>query len=551
MTNRVLVIGLDGATLDLIGPWVNSGFLPHISQLMKNGSYGKLKSVLPVLSSAAWASFMTGVNPGKHSLIDFVKRNKSEYKFDVVNRTHIKRQSLWKVLSDQGKKSIIINVPMTYPPEEINGIIITGLGTPNNKNFTYPKELSGKLIKQGYKVNKDFFFTPGQEQKLIDEIYSTTNSLTEIAEELVRLDWDLFVLVYRDTDEMGHFFWKNMDKSHPLHRNIQNNNFQNTIKEYYQFIDTQIGKILQNIDKNTTIVLMSDHGQGPLYKDVFLNEWLIQEGFLKTMNSRNSTISTYFKKANITRENISKTLRKIHLSKVETYIKDILGDKVKLLPKNLQDSLFDSIDWAKTTAYSFGYHGQIYVNLEGREPKGIVKKEEYQRLIIEIKNKLEDLKDPEDDLPIVDKIFFKDEYFYGENLETTPDIIIIMRDFSYITRQGYELNQSGNIFELPANNESGSHRQDGMVIISGNIAKANSIIIDANIMDIFPTILYILDCNISQDIDGKILKQALITNKIESFDIPNQQPIIDEVELLSEEENEELIQRLKNLGYLE
>jgi predicted AlkP superfamily phosphohydrolase/phosphomutase len=550
MANKVLVIGLDGATLDLVKPWAESGFLPNIHQLMKKGHYGKLRSVLPVLSSAAWASFMTGVNPGKHGLIDFVKRRENLYKFDVVNRTHIKRQSLWKVLSDQGKKSIVINVPMTYPPEEINGIIITGLGTPNNKTFTYPKELSEKLIQKGYKVNKDTFFVPGQEAKLIDEINSSTKSLTEVTEDLIKLDWDLFVLVYRDTDEIGHFFWKYMDQSDPGYERSRDNKFQNKILEYYQLIDLQIGKILENIEENTTVIIMSDHGQGPLYKDVYLNEWLLRQGYLKLNLSKNDNPLSLAKKLHITRENVSKTLRRIHLGKLETRIKDVLGEKIDLLPKNERNSLIDSIDWSKTKAYSFGYLGQIYINLENREPNGIVRKEDYRGLLIEIKDKLEDLLDPEDNMPVVDKVVFKEEYFFGENSETSPDLVIIMRDFSYITRQGYELNNKGNLFESPANHESGSHRLDGLLIIAGNQTKSNSIIDGASIMDLFPTILYLLDCKIPQDLDGKILNQAIITNKTEVFDdsIPTQSSIA--AEQLTEDENEELTQRLKNLGYL-
>jgi predicted AlkP superfamily phosphohydrolase/phosphomutase len=128
---RILVIGLDGATLDLIEPWARAGQLPVMKGLMDSGSYGRLLSVMPVLSSAAWSSFMTGMNPGNTSIYDFVRREPGSYRLRVIRHEHNQAPSLWKRLSQQGYQVGVVNVPMTYPPEEVNGILVTGLGTPD------------------------------------------------------------------------------------------------------------------------------------------------------------------------------------------------------------------------------------------------------------------------------------------------------------------------------------------------------------------------------------------------------------------------------------
>ena len=165
---KLLVIGLDGATMDLIEPWAREGKLPVLAGLLQHGSYGRMQSVLPVLSSAAWTSFMTGMNPGKHGFYDFVKRAPDSYRLRPVHREQMRGQSLWKILSLVGRKVIVLNVPMTYPPEAVNGAMISGLGTPNYKTFTYPAELTQELLNRGYSVNNQLAFRSGEEQAYID-----------------------------------------------------------------------------------------------------------------------------------------------------------------------------------------------------------------------------------------------------------------------------------------------------------------------------------------------------------------------------------------------
>ena len=128
---KVICIGLDGATFDLIRPWLSKGKLPNIGRIIKDGVWGELESVIPPVSAPAWTSFMTGKNPGKHGIFGFKKEKQGTYEELFVNRKLIKSETLWKCLSDVGKKVIVINVPLTYPPEEINGYLMSGMDTPS------------------------------------------------------------------------------------------------------------------------------------------------------------------------------------------------------------------------------------------------------------------------------------------------------------------------------------------------------------------------------------------------------------------------------------
>ncbi len=557
--SKVLVIGLDGGTLDLVVSWANQGKLPVLASLMESGKFAPLRSVIPVLSSAAWASFMTGMNPGKHGLIDFVRREKNSYRLHLLNRTHMRGASLWQMLSEQGHKVGVLNVPMTYPPEDVNGFIVSGLGTPDFKPFTFPQELGDELLRRGYIVNKRVVFKPGNEDAFIREAHQIADQTTDTALWLMReKEWDFFMLVYRDTDEMPHFFWRHMDSNHPAHDPSTDHRYKDAILDYYQNLDTAIGKLVDAAGPDTTTLILSDHGMGPLYKDVLLNEWLRQNGYLETISSQAQLhgSSRILASLGLTRTNISSTLRRTGLGSLENRIKDLLGDRIEILPRTPRADFPDAINWTRTRAYSFGYHGQIYINLAGREPQGIVAPgEEYDQLCQQIKSGLQALVDPADGAPVVDAIYNREEIFTGPCEEYAPDLTVVMRDLSYITRKGYEFgNQAGQVFSAPQTGESGSHRYLGMLIMAGaQIAKGSTPSSDPVLYDLAPTILHLLGSPVHSEMDGRVLEEWITTKYpvktgkylcMEENQAPTGQSF-------SEEDEKEMIERLKGLGYLE
>lgn len=557
--HRVIVIGLDGATLDLALPWIQAGYLPVLKKMLEQGGGGRLRSVLPVLSPSAWASFATGVNPGRHGIFDFVERAPDSYQLRLITARDLKAPTVWRLLSDAGRRVAVINVPVTYPPEPVNGVMITGLGTPDRQVFTYPPELSNKLRSQGYQVNKSTFYRPGGEDAFLKEVYEVTQQVADTALNILRQEpWDFFMVVFRDTDEMAHFFWKHMDSSHPAHRPLVDEQYSNALLNYYQYLDQITGQIIDAAGQDVNVLIMSDHGLGPLYKDVFLNEWLRQKHLL-SVNSRGTSSQKTLARLGFTRSNISHSLQRMGLISFERSLRSALGNKKNLLPAHNRAVFPDAIDWQHTFWYSYGYHGQLFLNVQQREPSGIViRTEQYDQLRSRMEQMLSELVDPEDGKPVVSEVIRQEEAFSGPYAERGADLVVMMRDLAYITRHGYEFTErNGEVFSRPTTFESGSHRLDGLFFFLGPDFRSCGLVPTRSIMDLAPTILLLLDVRRPNHIEGHLLDSEMTERAPqdldEGYDYYAHAPAnaSSTNATLTTEEEQELVTRLKNLGYLE
>jgi predicted AlkP superfamily phosphohydrolase/phosphomutase len=505
---RTLVIGLDGAAPTLIEKWADEGRLPHLAALMQRGVYGELRSVMPVLSSAAWVSMMTGMNPGKHGIYDFVQRDLTTLaRHSVRGGAQLTVPTLWRLLSRAGQRVGVVNVPMTYPPEVVNGVMVSGLGTPDYRPFTYPPDLETELRGRGYRVNKRVHFDPAHAQAFWDEVAAITDVQAQAALDLLQREpWDFFMHVVRDSDEMAHFFWAAGDPTHPQHTPALAAAFGVALRDYYTQVDGWVGKLVEAAGADVDVLVVSDHGSGPLYKDVSLNEWLRQAGFLRLKPERAAETSPkqVLARLGLTRQRISRLLRHSGLGRVERWIKDRLGDKIQMLAESERRELSEIVDWSQTQAYSFGYHGQIYLNLAGREAQGIVQPDQADAAMDAICAALTELRDPTDGQPVVSALYRKEDLFHGPHVDWAPDITVIMRDLAYITRQGYEFAETPEgLFALPHTHETGSHREMGVIIAAGpSFAPLGRSHTPVSLMDIAPTVLQLRGCAVPAAMDG-------------------------------------------------
>lgn len=558
-TKKTLVIGMDGAPYPLIKKWAESGDLPHLARLIDRGSFGVLRSTMPVHSPTAWASFLTGLNPGQHGVFDFVRREKDSYELKVVRADQIAGASLWRLLSEHGRKVGVMNVPMTYPPEPVNGFLLSGLGTPDYVGYSYPPQLSDELNEQGYRVNKKFFFTPDRQDAWLDDIHAITDVRGKTAVRLMQeRPWDFFMVVFRNSDEICHFYWHHMDETDPRHDPAAPSRYRTAIFDLYKKIDGWIGEIVEAAGPDSNVVVMSDHGAGPLYKDVFLNEWLIEQGLLK-LKKAPATQDSWFnlvRRFGLTREKISDTLTRLDLHRLEVLIKGVLGERINVLPRDDRPEFLNAIDWSLTQAYSFGYYGQIFINLRGREPNGIVEPgEQYESLRKQIALGLEKLRDPQDGQKVVDRVLFKDELYSGEFLADAPDLLTIMRGFSYMTRKGYEFAaRRGELFRAPYTEETGSHRLEGILVAAGPDIVDQPNLAETGIEDLAPSLLYLQDCPIPNYMDGgvivDIIQPELLRGRRPQFE---ERPISYRDDLPADWDaatEAEITERLKKLGYL-
>ena len=283
MNKKVFIIGLDGATWNIINPLITEGELPTIKNLLENSTHAVLQSTLIPLSPAAWTSFATGCNPNKHGIFDFFGRKTGTYEPTPYSSRDRKCETLWNILSKEGKKVGILNIPGTYPVDKVNGFMISGFPTPEEfEDFTYPKDLLWELKKE---FGKDFRFQPKvnlfDEALFLDEIHLLTDNIFQATNYLMnKYQWDILMTVFVGADSLSHAFWKYMDPKHPLYDANAPTEFKNAIVNIYKDLDKKIDLLKKNIDSDTTLMLMSDHGFGPLYYGVPINNWLLNEGFM-------------------------------------------------------------------------------------------------------------------------------------------------------------------------------------------------------------------------------------------------------------------------------
>ncbi len=556
--HKLLVIGIDGAPHPLIEQWAAAGELPNLARLIDRGSFGVLRSTIPVHSPTAWASFITGLNPGQHGVFDFVRREPDSYELRVVRADQYPGASIWRLLSEQGRRVGVMNVPMTYPPEPVNGFLLSGLGTPDFAAYSYPPELKAELDAQGYRVNKKFFFNRERQDEWLDDIADMTDKRGEAAVRLMQdKPWEFFMVVFRNSDEICHFYWHHMDESHPQHDPEAPDRYKTAILDLYKRIDRWVGELVTAAGDDVNVVVMSDHGAGPLFRDVFLNEWLWQKEWLVLREEATASQGWHqaMRRTGLTRERISNTLTRLDMHWAEVAIKRALGDRIRVLPRDERLEFTSAVDWSRTQAYSFGYYGQIFINLKGREPEGIVEPADYEALRDAIAAALMTIVDPEDGLPVVDRVYKKEELYHGRFLEPAPDLLAIMRDLTYITRMGYEFaGQRGELFRLPYTDETGSHRLEGIVIAAGPDIAQNQHLPEHIIYDLTPTLLHLQGSPVPDYMDGVVITELLDADWLAAHPVVTVEAEIGErdaaVGSWDAAAEADVTERLKQLGYL-
>ena len=507
---RVFIVGLDGATFDLILPWIREGRLPSLSHMMENGVYGELKSTIPILTPAAWSSFMTGKNPGKHGIVGFFTREKEGYVVKVVNSTDRSAREIWTILSENGKKVGIVNVPLTYPPKSVNGFMITGMMTPpKSDNFTYPTLLKEEVEKViGGSTLDPLLTSLEREDVFINELFGSTEKLAKISLLLIeKQELDLFMVVFNGTDYIQHRFWKYIDPQHSEYKAEKSVGYRKMFLQFYQKIDEILGNFLKMAGERTTVIVMSDHGAGPLHKYIHVNSWLMQTGLLKLRKRLITRLKCFLYKIGISPEKIVNALFSIHLGNIR--IKTNRTDK-KL--QNISTKFFMSfsdVNWSKTKAYSIG-SGIIYINLKGREPSGTVSPgQEYESLREQITTRLYELKDPETGEFVIEKVYKKEEIFTGPHIDTLPDLVFIPKPrYTTFEEHGF----AANSIITQSKFVSGTHKLNGIFIMKGGGIKKSTTLQETSIMDVAPTILYLLGLPIPTDMDGRVLEEALTSS---------------------------------------
>jgi predicted AlkP superfamily phosphohydrolase/phosphomutase len=493
LARQVTIIGLDGATLDLIKPWAAAGHLPGFRRILAAGAAGRLRSTIPPITATAWTSFMTGQNPGKHAIYDVVLRQPSSYGVKLASARDRLSPSLWARLSQHRKRVATINVPMTYPPEPINGIMIANVDAPGGgSHFFSPAELYPDFRRE----------VPSY---IVDAHRMDHDSLAEGCERMMdahtrafdyirqRERWDVLMVVFSAVDMAQHVFWQAMADHDPTYGDV--------ILGVYRQADAVICRILDDIHDDELVLIVSDHGGGPLRRAVYINRYLRDGDFLQHPPSPARAPARHLKAG-------ASVVRRYLPASALAWLRRRWGGVRDQLTSALVENL---CDWDRTRVYSVGACGHIYVNLRGREPQGpVAPGADYERLLRDVSDHLLVLRDPDDGLPVIKSVWRREEVYNGPALPRAPDLILGWRDYTHECEYSLGAPHSP-VFEdsiwLDGDATApmtGCHRPYGVLLAYGAGVHPGPVH-GASITDLVPSILHALGLSVPSDMDGVVL----------------------------------------------
>jgi predicted AlkP superfamily phosphohydrolase/phosphomutase len=438
---RVVFIGLDGTPYSFLQRLIDEGRMPNAARLAARGSLRQMDSVWPWVSSVAWSCMMTGVNPAQHGIFGFIDRDPATYKQFIPTSRHMRARTLWEVLSDAGRRVIVVNVPVTYPPRQVNGILVGGFLSPSLDKAVYPPSFVDTLKAQGYIVDADPWKARESKELALQEVNAALEArIRTLLYLLDHEEWDYLHVHVMETDRLHHFLWQQMEEDDPA--------YAPAFYQVYERIDQMLGQVAERLDESTTLMWMADHGFCSIKKEVYVNHWLAQQGWLA----------------------------------------------LRTVPPDRKKGL-DEIDPA-SVAYSLD-PGRVFLRVRGREKEGpVAPGAEYERLRDEIAAAALELRDPEDGARIFQAAFRREELYHGPHLEQAADLILAPFD-------GYD--PKGPLFKESLTYKGdelvGMHTyHDAMLYVGGQDLGSRRF----SVVDVMPTILALMDVP-APALDGRSL----------------------------------------------
>ena len=476
--SRAFVLGLDGVPWYLVERWVDAGELPNFERLIAEGAAGELESSKPANTPVAWPSIATGVGPDGHGLYEFYKL-RSNHSKRAYNRTDLRGPALWDLLSP----AVVGNVPMTYPPADVDGTMVTGMMTPSvEESFTHPPAFREELLEriEDYSVELPWNEYDGGERRLREDLGSLVRTRRELMRLLMeREDWRLFFFVYTEPDRLQHRVWDDEE-----------------LLDHYRYLDDVLGEVLTYCEeRDSNLFVVSDHGFGPVSKTVFLNRLLADAGYLteRSRSGGQSLLSSF----GVTRERMLDTAAATGVD-VHALAKRLPRGVVDSVAKQMPGShgLYD-VDYGETTAFLHGL-GSVYVNDTRRFDAGIVPPAEVGAVKEAVKTLLTDLREPGSDEPVLD-VYDGAEVFPDD--PDSPDLTVQPRgEYTVSTRLADDV--FGDSTKVVAN-----HRPEGLFMAWGPHVEAGSTPRDASVVDVAPTLLHSVGEAIPERTDGRVLSE--------------------------------------------
>lgn len=536
MKQRTIVIGLDGGTFKVIDRLVAEGRMPVLERIARDGVRGNLESTIITNSFPAWTTCTTGVNPGEHGIFYALLRDRTRYGMKLMNSSDVKARRVWDLFNGAGLKAGVVNVPGTYPPQPLDGFMITDMLTPSlESRLTEPDSLKREMLERLGDYIIDVPIGLGDKDYVRERLHRSIDLREELALWLLdRYDPDFFMCIFTELDRCQHRFWNDSDPGHPLFG--EGNPHRGVVDEIYERCDRAVGRILEHVGPDARVFIVSDHGFAGYRKNVLINHWLIDQGLLVLKPAPAGP--SLFERA---LGRIRRALRS----------QGPPQDGASYVSKwtsvtNSENDYLERVDWSRTKVY-FAQHGGLRINLAGREPHGIVTETEYGDVVAQIRREIVKLRFPDTGERIFDAVVTKEEAFSGPFLEDAPDVLI---DGPRRSRLRMSLMPGHGLFVDAVH---AGHDEVGIFYAVGPGVRRGATVEGARLLDVTPTLLYQSGLPLTEDMDGRVLEE-IFTDEFRSdrrIDRFGTSVLTDHSEeVFSEGEREELEGRLRDLGYI-
>lgn len=466
---RALILGFDGLDWDMANAWIEEDLLPNFKRLMEEGAGGVLESTIPSTTPPGWTSITTGVNPGKHGLFDFfrVLRRGGSWSFELVNSTHKRAPELW----DYVDGSFVINLPVSYPPRPIRGIMITGMLTPSRgADFAYPPEIRDWLLSRfpDYRFELQWSEYGDRKEEFMRDLTRMTEQRFQLFWELFERDWRLMFFVIAGTDRIQHLMWGTPE-----------------MREYFRMVDDFLGEVMDRVQgAGVNLLVVSDHGFGPIHRLLYVNSFLHREGYLRLREGR---AAGAMRAVGLDRERLRDLLYRTGLIRLYRRLSPRVADALRAAIPGESNPAVD-FDLDRTRAFMYGMGG-IYLSAEG---------DERRRLVEELRERLLDLRDPDTGERVVEAVYERGEIYSGPYVHEAPDLVLVPTNGYSVERHVRPRLVEGSRVKRA------DHRRTGVIFAYGPDIEPGERV-DASVYDVAPTVLHLLGLPVPANVDGRVL----------------------------------------------
>lgn len=498
---RTVIFGVDGLAFRVLQPLIEQGELPNFRKLSMGGCEAILKSQYPPLTPPAWMSLSTGLKPSGHGVYDFWAYDDEGQGANRQAHVLTRRKggkAVWNILSEYDKQVLVINVPTTYPPEAVNGIMVSGYTTPSaNVEFTYPPSFKDEIfhVVPNYQIDLEVAFR--ERLNVAGKVGPLTDAVLNMTEERVKLimymlkekPWDFCYVAFIGADRLQHPFWEEVSSLHPR------------TNAYFRMLDDALGQILALLEAEDSLFVVSDHGFCGHNTYFDINEYLYSKGLLSFSNESFQENRRKANRAVQIRQLASRLGVRSIARKIKRGLKTAgLWSASEFAPDGLERPTLENVDWDKTLAYvpslsgMPGGYADIFLS-------PAVTEEQVAELIDDLKRQVH----PKTGKPLIDAIYTNEVYGNGPYTPREPHLLLLPNE--------------GITFRVELGNQSlwedlgksfGSHHKDGVFYAYGGPFKQGFKAPDAEIYDLVPTLLRAMELPLPHTFDGRILDELFI-----------------------------------------